>query len=179
MDRLVINSAHTAVKCPECFFFTLIINLPPNWARQECLSCAPVQRRACSPCSLRWPKQTEKLSGLPILPRPLKVVVLRATHSSSLINYCPVHSAVQHRHFLPSTRLEPSSLAYQLSPLVFQPAGFSAISFPVNVCRLHSRFFDLHPLHFPHVPAPHGQACRVFSPSHKPERAALLTRACM
>ena len=62
----------------------------------------------------------------PVLPRLVQVLGLMATHSSSLI-------ITQRRHFLPSTRLEPSSLARQLSPLVFQPAGFSAISF--SLCQ--------------------------------------------
>lgn len=69
-----------------------------------------------------------ELPGLPVLPRLVEVLRLAATHSSSLI-VTPGFTA-QHRHFLPSTRLEVSSLARQLSPLVFQPAGFSVISFP-------------------------------------------------
>lgn len=90
--------------------FSPCINLPPNWARQEGRNGFLV--RGC----------------LPVLPRLVEVLGLAATHSSSLI-ITPRFTA-RHRHFLPSTRLEVSSLARQLSPLVFHPAGFSVISFP-------------------------------------------------
>lgn len=128
MDQL-INSARPAVEWLGCFSVPLLLTSPPK----RCSTGRPFLCAAGERSELRllvMSGQTNVARG--------KFQGCRASHvrwnfwdwrpltlarSSSLPGW-------QRRCFLPPARLEVSSLARQLAPLVFQPAGFSAISFP-------------------------------------------------
>lgn len=126
MDQL-INSP--AVEWPGCLSVPLLLTSPPKTA----LDRPAFHVRGCRAEQAPPPRYVGpnkhgegKVPGLPSLPRSLELLGLAAAHSSSLI----ITSWLAALPLPPPARLELSSLARQLAPLVFQPAGFSAISFP-------------------------------------------------